>query len=180
MPTVAPETVIPTTKVSATPATTTTQPPTTTLDVTFTVATHGLHPGALAGSGEYFGSGCSPGSALLPDGVWYGFAREYTPSEITFDLACLGWVPDPNDDAIEEGHWEIVNNNPRVRVVPIIPGAQVTCLWAGCPANPFPYTDWVQEPHDLLPLEEDHGGLAMWIYINDGFITEVGRERLAG
>ena len=173
------EAVDPTTTTSV--ATTTTGlPTTTTLDITFTIATHGLHPESLPGSNDYFGSGCAPGSDDLPDGIWYGFAPEFDESTITFDLACLRWIPDPNDDDVEEGGWGIVNDNPKLRVVPVDPNAQVTCFWAGCPPGPFPYTEWIDEPHEVRPLEEEHGGLDMWLYINDGLVTEIGREGLPG
>ena len=169
--------VVPTTRTT----TTTSPPPTTrTPDIVFTVAAHGLHPDSLPSSGGFFGSGCSPGSDVLPDGVWYGFAQEFDESTITFDLACLRWIPDPNDDEVEEGGWEIVNDNPRVRIVPVDSDAQVTCYWAGYPPHPFPYTEWIDEPHEVRPLGEEHGGLDMWLYINDGLVTEIGREGLAG
>ena len=157
---------------------------TTTLDTTLTVDKNGLHPGPLPGSGGYFGSGCSPGSDAFPDGVWYGFAHEVNPTSITFDLACLRWIPDPNDDEIEEGAWEIVNENPSLRVVPVHPDAQATCDTWGCPLSPFPYAEWIDELPDALPLEQaherEHGGLAIWLYVNDGVVTEIGQEMLAG
>ena len=173
------EAAAPTTTTSAT-TTTTALSTTTTLDVIFTVATHGLHPDSLPDGGGYFGSGCAPGSDVLPDGIWYGFAQEFDETTITFDLACLRWIPDPNDDEVEEGGWEIVNDNPRLRIAPVDPNAQVTCFWAGCPPGPFPYTEWIDEPHEVRPLEEEHGGLDMWLHINDGLVTEIGREGLAG
>lgn len=41
------------------------------------------------GSDEANGSGCSPGSSVLPDGVWFGFVRDLGDRHIAFDLACL-------------------------------------------------------------------------------------------
>ena len=96
-------TAIPSTVAPTTPSTTTTAPTattttatvpgtSTTADVSYSIATHGLHPSPpLPGSGGWFGSGCSPGSDTLPDGIWWGYVTDLSPSSVTFDLACLRW-----------------------------------------------------------------------------------------
>jgi hypothetical protein len=145
------------------------------VDVYYSVATHGLPP--LPGSGGWFGSGCFPGSETLPDGIWWGYILDLSPSSITFDLACLRWIDDPNDDGLEEGGWDIDNNNPKTRIVPVHPRAQAICHLWGCPPTPFPYTDWMEMAPVVPDMPSDAG---VWLYINDGEVTEVGEEGLAG
>ncbi len=167
---------------TAAPPTTASVPETTTtvLYVVNTVATHGLLPDPLSGSGGWSGSGCSPSGSTLPDGIWYGYARDLTASSISFDLACLRWVDDPDDDAIEEGGWDIQNSNPKLRPVPVHPRARVTCDIWGCPAHPFPYTEWMASapvfPESGSELRES----GIWLYVNDGNVTEIGEAGLAG
>ncbi|MEA2023766.1 MAG: hypothetical protein U9N79_05665 [Actinomycetota bacterium] len=165
---------------TAAPTTTTTQPPTTTtVDVFFSIAAHGLHPGPLPGSGGWFGSGCSPGSDTLPDGIWWGYITDLSPSSITFDLACLRFADEGDDDtAAEDYAWVIENSNPKVRVVPVGSDTQVTCDWQYCPPNPFPYGEWIDD--DRLPHGNQGREGGLWLYINDGVATEIGDEEFAG
>ena len=169
------ETTLSTTTAPAT--TTTAQPTSTTADVRYSIGVHGLHPfPPLPGSDGWFGSGCAPGSDALPDGIWWGYIEDLTPRSITFDLACLRWIDDPNDDGIEEGGWDIRNVNPKTRQVPVHPDAQAMCdLW-GCPPALFPYPDWMERA-PVMPTMLDEG---VWLYINDGVVTEVGEGVLAG
>ena len=160
------------------PTTTTTiQPTSTTADVRYSIGVHGLHPfPPLPGSDGWFGSGCAPGTDTLPDGIWWGYIEALTPRSITFDLACLRWIDDPNDDGIEEGGWDIRNVNPKTRQVPVHPDAQAMCQLWGCPPALFPYTDWMERA-PVMPTMLDEG---VWLYINDGVVTEVGEGVLAG
>ncbi len=194
-PTISPATTSPSTSTSIPPtSTTTTAAPTTTtpslttttkaaptttktVDIYYSVATHGLHPlPPLPGSGGWFGSGCSPGTDALPDGIWWGYVTDLTLDAITFDLACLKWVDDPNDDGMEEGGWDIDNNNPRIRVVPVHHRARAICQLWGRPPTPLPFAEWM-EMAPVMPEAPDAG---VWLYINDGQVTEVGEEVLAG
>ena len=181
-------TAIPSTVAPTTPSTTTTAPTattttatvpgtSTTADVSYSIATHGLHPyPPLPGSGGWFGSGCSPGSDTLPDGIWWGYITDLSPSSVTFDLACLRWFDPPDDGWEGDGGWAIENDNPRIRIVPIHPQAQAICLLWDCPPTPFPYTDWIE----MAPVMPDTPDAGVWLYINDGEVTEVGEEVLAG
>jgi len=148
-------------------------PAATALNLVFAIATHGLHPESLPGSGGCFGSGCTPGSDALPDGIWYGSVQEATMSTVTFDLACLRWIPDPNDDAIEEGGWELSNSSSQLRVVPVHPDARVTSDWIGYPLSPFPFSDWIEGTESRFPVNA-------WLYVNGGVVSEVGQMGLAG
>lgn len=169
-----------TTTAPTTTTITTRLPPTTTttLDVFFSIATHGRFPDPLPGSGDWLGSGCSPGSDTLPDGIWWGYITDLSTSSITLDLACLRWIPDPNDDAFEDYAWVIENNNPKVRAVPVRPDTMVTCDWMHCPPNPFPYVEWIED--DRLPHGDQGREGGLWLYVNNGAVTEIGDEGLAG
>jgi hypothetical protein len=150
------------------------------MDVFYSIATHGLHPDPLPGSGEWFGSGCSPGSDTLPDGIWWGYITDLSTLSITLDLACLGWYDESDDDNPEDYGWDIANSNPKVRIVPVSLETLVTCHWGHCPANPFPYLEWIEDdrlPHGE-PERQREGGL--WLYVNNGVVTEIGDEVLAG
>jgi hypothetical protein len=155
---------------------TTTTTPTTTLDVSFSIAVHGPLPAPFPGSGGWFGSGCSPGSDTLPDGIWWGYVTDLSPSSITFDLACLRFAAD--DPTTEDYAWVIENSNPKVRVVPVRSDTLVTCDWRYCPPNPFPYGEWIED--DRLPHGDQIGEGGLWLYINGGAVTEINDEGLAG
>jgi hypothetical protein len=174
-------TVAAATTTTTAPTTTSTQPPTTTttVDVFFSIAAHGLHPAPLSGSGGWFGSGCSPGSDTLPDGIWWGYITDLSPSSITFDLACLRFAAESDDDSATEDYaWVIENSDPRVRAVPVRPDALVTCDWLHCPPTPFPYSEWIED--DRLPHGDQGREGGLWLYINSGAVTEIGDEGLAG
>jgi hypothetical protein len=178
--TVAATTTTTTTPTTAAPAPTTTLPTTTTtVDVFFSIAAHGLCPAPLPGSGGWFGSGCSPGSETLTDGIWWGYITDLSPSSITFDLVCLRFADESDDDpATEDYAWVIENSNPRVRAVPVRPDALVTCDWMHCPPTPFPYSEWIED--DRLPHGDQGREGGLWLYINSGAVTEIGDEGLAG
>ncbi len=166
----------------------TSTPPTTTLAAAYSIATNGDMPEPLPGSDGYLGSGCAPGSDTLPDGIWFGFVRDVTETSIAFDLVCLRWLEDPNDDAIEEGGWDLSNINPKIRDVPVAAGAQATCPWFGCPQLRISYAEWTQRTSDFLAANPDatafaegqYFGVLAWLYVNDGRVTEIAEPVLAG
>lgn len=161
----------------------------TTIDVFYSIATAGEFldtPDPLPGSNGYFGSGCSPESDVLPDGIWFGVVRDVAPSVVTFDLACLGWDNPPPPD---QGNWDRVKNNPKVRGVPVADSAQaVSCLdW---PVRiPITYLDWMQQTREYLErypeaTEWSENGNSydffVWLYVNSGSVTEIAEPCLAG
>ena len=169
-----------TTKVRPATTATTTRPATTTSGITYSIAAHGLHPDALAGSGGWLGSGCSPGCDSLPAGIWWGYVAGLSPSSITFDLACLGWADESDDDPASEDYgWVIANSNPKVRVVPVRSDARVTDRWGNTPPQPsLPFAEWIEG--DRLPHEDQGREDGLWLYVNNGAVTEVGVEMFAG
>jgi hypothetical protein len=176
-------TVVTTTAITApTTTTTTTTTPRTTTTATadfYSISTQGLPPDALAGSGGWWGSGCSPGGDILPDGVWWGYLTDLTPTSVTFDLACLRFADESDDDpATEDYAWVIENNSHKLRVVPVSPVALVTYSWQACRPNPFPYIEWIE--NDAVPHGDSGREGGLWLYVNDGLVTELGEGTIAG
>ncbi len=173
--TAAPETT--TTAPTTTTVTTTAAPTTTSTTTTTTVATTTtVDTYALAE-----GSGCTPGTTVLPDGRWFGYVDSVSATAIEFDLAC--WFtgdgailaaaedgeesPPPND-------YYVRNFNPQLRTIPISLSADV--FWLPSPGDPstqttVPYADWLvgrsARPAGLQP--------GVWVTIAGGegeFIEE--------
>lgn len=188
--TTAPATTTTSTTLPPTTTTTTTVPPTTTTTtepLPYSTAVQGESPGPLEGSEGWDGSGCSPGSGPLPDGVWFGFVRAASPWDVTFDLACLHWAA----DVIPDGGWEFANLIPTERTVAVDPSALVVCPWAACPANPATYPRWVERVAGYLERnpttagwtadqDDPTQGLGVWLYVNGGRVTEIVEPVLAG
>ncbi|PKQ14416.1 MAG: hypothetical protein CVT68_11980, partial [Actinobacteria bacterium HGW-Actinobacteria-8] len=55
------------------------------------------------------GSGCSPGSATLTDGVWFGLAHSWSTASISLDLAC--WYSGTTAEAVAAARGDEVNND---------------------------------------------------------------------
>lgn len=145
------------------PLPTTTTPAST---VWYRVVTPEYQVPSLPGAGSLYGSGCSPGSDRLPDGIWFGYIDRADNSAIEFDLMCFG--PGP------EGPGDITNSNPKLRTVPVAEGATVhrimadaVLVWAA-----IAYPTWLATPPDpaVCPPE---GCRLVWLYVNEGHVTEV-------
>lgn|GEM_PF-1295270 len=112
------------------------------------------HPTASGG-----GSGCSPGSGPLPDGVWFGYIDAVSVTAIDFDLACFM--------ACDHGTgFTIRNDNPAVRNVDVREGAVVVFQ------NPDG-EDWLESFDVFRQHEEADLHTRRWIYINDGTISHI-------
>lgn len=154
--------------------------PTTTGAPYYSIAQPGQHPEPLPGSGGWFGSGCAPGSSTLPDGIWWGYITDLSSTSVTFDLACIRFAGETDDDPASEDYaWVIENDNPNTRVIAVHPDTLVSCPWGGCRPYPFPYLDWMNDseiPHG------DEGGResGLWLYINNGSVTEISDAEIAG
>lgn len=118
--------------------------------------------------GGFFGSGCSPGSDFLPDGVWYGRITGVTADELWFDLYCKG--PPPPDG--EEWWFTIVNNSTKVRVVPIMSSARVFAIAPDGGHEIQSYPAWSQAPHPAMFCPEE-GCWDVVLFINRGQVTEI-------
>ncbi|MGB7859619.1 MAG: hypothetical protein WBM90_03905 [Acidimicrobiia bacterium] len=158
------------TTTTAAPATTTiTQRPTTTTTVAPSTTTNETN--LLAE-----GSGCTPGTDVLGDGVWYGIVASYDTNGISFDLAC--WFsgdaaviasaedgeesPPPND-------YYVRNLNTQLRDLNVGPDTPVRWYLSGDP-NEFvdgPFSDWIAF------LDSQEFRLGIWVTITDGEVTDI-------
>lgn len=152
-----------TTTSAATSTASTGQPSTTTTGTPtppgqWTVAALGRNPEDSFVGGA-LGSGCSPGTESLPDGVWFGWIEEAKPSSVEFDLACL-WAGRLDPAAR--------NDASRIRVVGVADEGIVYL-----DENPTSYADWSKStaPADNAPGLPD--GLPYWLFVNNGLVTEL-------
>lgn len=157
------------TTISTIAETTTTRPePTTTTTASgrWTVAELGRNPTRSLGPTTALGSGCSPGSDALPDGVWFGWLGALDDDAIAFDLACL-W-PGRLEPAAS-------NDAPRVRMVDVDDDALVYLT-----DQPVAYTAWAAEGDGATTAAANAPGLPdtlpFWVFVNDGAVTEIAQH----
>lgn len=154
--------------------TTTSTAPTTTTEgrrLLFTVDRPTARPPQQDGAGGYLGSGCSPGSSTLPDGIWAGEMVRAAEEYVEFDLMCIS-VPDDDDRT-----W-ITNSNTTARLVPIDPTAAVYPIVGRYFGPPVPYEQWFLDPEEVAECPPNgcwHG----WLYVNDGMVTEIVQFRIS-
>lgn len=154
---------------AATSTTTTTRPETTTTTVapTTTAPVDPLAPE---------GSGCTPGTEGLPDGVWYGGVRAFDAQTISFDLACLFIGEAAIAAAAEDGEespppndYYVRNENDQVRVLVVDDETPVTWYTSGDPNDEETgtYPEWIA----FLATQESY--LGIWVTIESGAVTEI-------
>lgn len=130
----------------------------------------------LDGGDSAEGSGCSPGTDGLPDGLWFGFAVEAAGEAMGFDLACWFTGDAAIEAAAEDGAepppngYHVRNASGAIRSVPVEPSAVVT--WypdVGDPATELVigYVEWASAVH-ARGID-----LGIWITVEDGHIVEV-------
>jgi hypothetical protein len=167
-------TVAPAPTTTGAPATTLPPPPTTAPPAVYyevaNPANPTYYPGPLPGAGIYFGSGCSPGTSTLPDGIWFGDIMSVSGGSFEFDLMCF--APRPVGETEEYGIGEITNSNPTLRTVPVDAAAPVYVVDMAM--------NWVQQPYSAWHV--DTGAVsgcplqwcsAVWLYVNGGEATEI-------
>ena len=134
----------------------------TTMDVWYSVTTPDYRVASLPGAGDHYGSGCSPGSDTLPDGVWFGRVTTAKESKVAFDLMCFG--PGP------EGPGDITNDNPKVRTVQVDSAAIVYRVPDdGVGWQAVRYSTWLTIPASSFCTD----GCMHWLYVNNGVVTEI-------
>ncbi len=141
------------------PSTTVTTAPTS--KMAWDVATLGTNPTVALGTEAALGSGCSPGSDILPDGVWFGWIAEVDSSSVAFDLACL-W-PGRTLPAVS-------NDSSNIRTVEVADGA---VLYSDDGATPV--DQWAGEPTTVSNAPGLPATLPYWLFVNDGVATEISR-----
>lgn len=190
--TTAPATTTPaTTAVTTTtaPATTSAALPTTTTTTTTTITVPPASgpyvvgtptlgpPEPLPGGAGASGSGCAPGSDILPDGIWFGYVVARDPTSISFDLACMYFGDIAYEKGAEAGEevandYFISNENPALRTVAVGPEATFYEIDAAQPdvVQTPTFAEWPLDPEMYLACPSDWCGV--WLYINDGVVTE--------
>jgi len=134
---------------------------TTTTDQWYAVTTPRYDVPSLPGAGSNYGSGCSPGSNTLPDGIWFGDIAAADSTRVEFDLMCFG----PGEDA-----GTVTNSNPKLRTVPVASDPSVYRVGDdGMAWVPVPYSLWLTIP--ASPFCANNCGV--WLYVNNGAITEI-------
>lgn len=150
----------------ATPPTTTTLLPVDT-STYYEVSEPTYFPESLPGAGDFYGSGCAPGSDTLPDGIWFGHIESASAASIRFDLICFAPL-EPGGD----GAGTITNDNLKLRTVPISATAKVHAIAPDGFWELESYATWHQDPEQegFCPAE---GCWDVWLYINNGQVTEI-------
>ncbi len=188
------------TTTTAAAGTTALSPPTTTTDPTtarpgvddrYVVgAEPGVFPrldtttGPQPGSKGAGGFGCTPASAGLPDGIWFGLVTAKAGNSITFDLACFFFGPiaveeGANDGIVVDpvGEVYIRNSNPTVRTIAVDPSVPVYEYLADLtdtlevPFNATRFAEWPHDPTFSQPCPGKFCGV--WLFVNDGAVTEM-------
>lgn len=131
----------------------------------YVVSHPGRFPDPLPGSDGAAGSGCAPGTTTLPDGIWFGYATARTIDGIQFDLACL--FIDPTVD----GGNRISNQNPTLRSIAVASGTTVHAVTWDPFYTPITYSEWI--------VWECLEYCGVWLYINEGIVTEVAEQFFA-
>jgi hypothetical protein len=137
---------------------------TTAADVWYAVGAPKYDVTSLPGAGGYFGSGCSPGTSTLPDGIWFGRISAADGSNIRFDLMCF---------SSGLGGGEITNSNPTLRTVPVDSAAIVYSIIEdarGLGWDAIRYSTWLTIPESPLCAADQ---CLYWLYVNSGRTTEI-------
>ena len=119
------------------------------------------------------GSGCSPGSATLPDGVWFGLAHSWSTASISLDLAC--WYSGATAESVAAARGDEVNNdyyilNDVATLRSVQVDGDVPSKKAGWEDGVFPLSAVMADPGGSLPTNHPY---PVWIYINGGVATAV-------
>ncbi|MGD2059973.1 MAG: hypothetical protein PVF87_03840 [Acidimicrobiia bacterium] len=164
--------VIPTTA----PADTTTTAPTSTTTAALTTTTTIPTTTTTKDPRAPEGSGCTPGSEVLPDGEWYGAISAFDDQTISFDLACLFTGEAAVAASAEDGEespppndYYVRNQNDEVRVLMVDADTPVTWYTSGDPNDEVTgtYAEWIA----FLATQEFH--LGVWVTIESGSVTEI-------
>lgn len=131
----------------------------TTVPSGWSVAALSSDPRVALGSDGALGSGCSPGTDRLPDGVWFGWLEDAGSSHVEFDLACL-W-PGRAEPAVS-------NDSSQIREVNVADGAVVYV-----DGSPEPYARWSPEETSVDNAPGLPESTPYWLFVNDGEVTEM-------
>ena len=124
------------------------------------------------------GSGCVNEGGALADGIWFGYILSKDSQELTFDLACFFFGEVAVVAAAADGITDVSNDYYVRNMNPLgyyPPYREDAVMWWLDPSSgdftptPMAFLDW-PGPTEEWPCPGVHCGV--WLYINDGFITE--------
>lgn len=127
-------------------------------------------------SHEAEGSGCAPGTDLLPDGDWYGVIADYSEQSVVFDLACFFTGEAAIKAAAEDGEespppndYYVRNESDVLRDLIVDPATPVIWYLNGDPASETKgrFEDWV----DVLASRGFFFGI--WVTIEGGDVVAI-------
>lgn len=122
------------------------------------------------------GSGCTPGTDILPDGEWYGGVRGFDEQGFSFDLACLYVGDAAAAAAAEDGEespppndYYVRNESDRARMLTVDSDTPVTWYTSGDPNDEITgtYAEWIE----FLATQESY--LGIWVTVESGAVTEI-------
>jgi hypothetical protein len=88
-----------------------------------------------------YGSGCSPNSDMLPNGIWFGRIEQASAESVEFDLMCFGPSPGEPGNVVT-----VTNDSTRLRTVPVWDATLVHAIGPDGGWEPVPYSTWYPDP----------------------------------
>ena len=129
-------------------------------EAVWTVGAYGRTPTESLSVTGSLGSGCAPGSDVLPDGIWFGWVEDSGPGHVGFDLACL-WP----------GRIEPAVSNDAVKVRSVATSADTVVYLDS--ASPVSFSAWGGEIADAENAPGLPDGRPFWIFVNNAVVTEM-------
>lgn len=146
----------------------------------FTAGDPPATPAASDRSAGALGSGCAPNADALPDGAWFGYATRWDATGIDFDLACF-YVGDAaiaqatarNDEFAND--YYLVNDATTIRRLDVAANGTAYRLSAagGAALERTTYADLAANPGEASASFCPGEQCAIWVFVNDGVVTEV-------
>ena len=130
------------------------------------------------------GSGCTPQSNELTDGVWFGLIQVKNTDSIIFDLACFYVDELAQEKALEEGYGELMNGfyisnqSPNAFDLEVDQQALVHELRLhnenySQPTEMINYAEWPSDNGKYLCWAMAEAPCYVWVAINNGRVTEI-------
>jgi hypothetical protein len=114
------------------------------------------------------GSGCTPPTGSLPDGRWFGSIGTWTSTSITFTPRCLyhrdsTQYKDYNEQFAAGESRYITESSVGTRTLATVRNVPAWHAWSNGRATTL----------DLLFSEFEYAQETVWVFVNDGIVTEV-------
>lgn len=133
------------------------------------------------------GSGCLADAGPLPDGIWFGAVKAWTPTSLDLDAACMFTGPEAakaatarNDESPPPNDFYIANDSQVVRNIPVAANATALRVTHDKDGNidnqNTSYADMVANPGTYIPCPGE--GCMAWVAVNGGVATEVSMQYL--